>query len=123
MLRRHQANIDLKRNVLVIADTETPFLGEADIPSGIFNPSASIGQQLGTNSVPSPNASTLSATRPLPASAAAAAAAARSQTRSQSFDEASVTNLIGLGFSRDEVIKALEQTGGNAELAASILFS
>lgn len=128
MLKRHQANIDLKRNVLVIADTETPFLSEADIPQGIFNPSASIGQQLGGGPLPSSNAETA---KPPAATAAANAAASRSQSstapRAQApqanVDEETVNNLIGLGFSRQEVIRALQQTGGNAELAASILFS
>ncbi len=128
-MKRHQANIDLKRNVLVIADTETPFLSEADIPQGIFNPSASIGQQLGGGPLPSSNAETA---KPPAATAAANAAASRSQSstaprtqvpQTANFDEETVNNLIGLGFSRQEVIRALQQTGGNAELAASILFS
>lgn len=128
MLKRHQAIIDLKRNVLVIADVETPFLGEADIPTNLFNPSASIGQQLGGGPLPSSNAQP-SSSRPPAASAAARAASARNQTTSNAptpttnFDEETINNLVGLGFSRNEVIRALQQTGGNAELAASILFS
>lgn len=128
MLKRHQANIDLKRNVLVIADIETPFLGEADIPTNIFNPSASIGQQLGGGPLPSSNIEN-NASRPPAASAAARAANARNETSSSTsrpaanFDEATINNLVGLGFNRNEVIRALQQTGGNAELAASILFS
>ncbi|CCH45132.1 DNA damage-inducible protein 1 [Wickerhamomyces ciferrii] len=141
MLKRHQANIDLKRNVLVIADVETPFLGDAEIPS-MFNPSGTIGQQLGGGPLPSSNNQTATATeppsslnRPSAANAAANAAVTRNNQTSSSFsagnhqasrpnfDDAVITNLMGLGFSRDQVIRALDQTGGNAELAASILFS
>lgn len=39
------------------------------------------------------------------------------------FPEAVVANLMQLGFSRERVVQALEATGGNAETAASLLFS
>jgi len=40
----------------------------------------------------------------------------------QQFDEQVIKQLMSLGFNRDTVIKALEDSGGNADIAASLLF-
>lgn len=42
--------------------------------------------------------------------------------QSNSFPEASITSLQNLGIDRGEAIRLLEMTGGNADMAASLLF-
>lgn len=137
MLKRHQANIDLKRNVLSIADVETPFLGEAEIPknSPFYNDNktpSGVGNILGGSSSQEPLSAGSSASQPASVAAAKAAASrnnASSQpaqsaqsSQSQTFNEDTVRNLINLGFSREQVIRALKQANGNAEFAAAFLF-
>ena len=41
---------------------------------------------------------------------------------SSNFNETEISNLMRLGFSRDQVLQALRATNGNAEMAASLLF-
>lgn len=120
MLKRHQALIDLGRDSLKIAGAETRFLGESEIPKTFTaqapephqkEPNQGQGQTLGvvpgglptTEVVPKPSAS-------------------RANRPQQSHDENSIKKLTDLGFSRSEAISALNQTNGNAELAASLLF-
>ena len=40
----------------------------------------------------------------------------------RTFPEQTIKQLMDLGFPRDAVVKALKQTNGNAEFAASLLF-
>lgn len=117
MLKRHQACVDLQEDVLRIAGVQTKFLGESEIPNMFAaQPPQSGGQQLGSTSgedrsaaVPASSFGSLSTT---PASRA----------NRHSVSEAKIKQLTDLGFSRNESIKALEQTNGNAELAAAMLF-
>lgn len=175
MLKRHQACVDLRRNVLTIADIETQFLGEADIPKEFDTRDNSTGTTASTtanpqypqvqpgnlSSIPLPqftgslplgapgvpgvpgipgvpgapdqrrSTSSMGFQPTQPAAAAAAAAAARNHSSSSSpvdnhsfktYPENVVKQLMDLGFSRTEVIKALDLTGGNADYAASLLF-
>ena len=63
------------------------------------------------------------------AGAAAAAATAAATTvapapaSSGGVDETKVSQLVGMGFSRDEAVAALESTGGDAEQAAGLLLA
>jgi len=149
MLKRHQACIDLQKGKLVIRDVEVPFLGEADIPKNeevmMDEPTVAgpAGTQVGARSgaVTQPAAAS-----PQPtnfqgqgktvgqASSSTSQAQTHPQTpppsqRSQhahplaarSFPQADINQLVEMGFSRDEVIQALEMTGGNVELAAGLL--
>ncbi|KAH3687015.1 hypothetical protein WICPIJ_002009 [Wickerhamomyces pijperi] len=136
MLRRHQANIDLKNNVLKIADTETPFLSGKDVPNdfGVEQLAQDLGNQVGTSFGGGAAANGADPKRQKvtpPAQAAAQAALNRNNPGSATStatssvpqpNEASITQLVGLGFSRAEAISALAQTGGNVDLAASLLF-
>lgn len=132
MLKRHQANIDLKNNVLKIADTETPFLTGKDVPND-FDPeklAQTLGDQVDLSSEPKRQKFT-------PSTAAAQAALSRNSgsqsttapatstaSRPQPIqpNEQAIAQLVGLGFSRAEAISALAQAGGNVDMAAALLF-
>lgn len=105
MLRRHQCCIDLKRNVLMIGSVgaELPFLGEGDIGK----------QPFFDEKAPAEAA---------PAEAAPAPSTALSAPSSSNVDESKVEQLMSLGFTRAQVIEALQATGGNQELAGALLF-
>ncbi|CDH10856.1 probable DNA damage-inducible protein 1 [Zygosaccharomyces bailii ISA1307] len=111
MLKRHQACVDLQKDVLKIAGVETKFLGESEIPK-VFAPQAPFknGDNL-LSSVP--------AGVPLKPSVAAPSG---SSATNGSITESKIKQLTDLGFSRHEAVKALKQTNGNAELAAALLF-
>ncbi|GAV50858.1 hypothetical protein ZYGR_0AD00410 [Zygosaccharomyces rouxii] len=119
MLKRHQALIDLGKDSLKIAGVETRFLGESEIPKA-FTAQAPEAHQQKTEQGPG---QTLGATpggsAPTPAAPRPSAARAN---RPKSHDESNIKQLTDLGFSRSEAINALDQTDGNAELAASLLF-
>lgn len=131
MLRRHKCIVDLVRDVLVVGgNIETPFLRESEIENNPFNPESAgqtLGGGLGGNifSDPIPPANVTPTPTSSAASSAAAAAAKRlgqSSTREYSPNEKDITQLIDLGFSRQDAIKALVRTEGNVEMAAAYLF-
>ncbi|QLQ79576.1 hypothetical protein HG537_0C02230 [Torulaspora globosa] len=108
MLKRHQACIDLQKDVLRIAGVETRFLSESEIPKDF------VENMVG----PNPAAAGNPETKPGPSSRAAAPA----DQGTAAFPETVIKHLMDLGFSRKEVIAALQRAGGNSEIAASILF-
>jgi DNA damage-inducible protein 1 len=147
MLKRHQACIDLLHNKLRFGHTEIAFLGEADIPRReeekmkdepvVSGPS---GTEVGAISGTVRPAGTAKAAHdalesgaagkspaPVPAQAPAPAApqASSSSTTAPSaaqYTEQAISQLVTLGFSREEAINALDATGGNVEYAAGLLF-
>jgi len=150
MLRRHQAIIDLKANVLRIGEVETPFLGEADLPESArerpedlaeaehlansaakrardtaANLASSSGQAAAAGSnAGAPGSSAVTAGSG-PSIAAAAPAAAKPSPASQvapAFPEEVVQSLMALGVSREQAVAALQAAGGNPDLAAGLLF-
>ncbi|SMN21697.1 similar to Saccharomyces cerevisiae YER143W DDI1 DNA damage-inducible v-SNARE binding protein with a role in suppression of protein secretion [Maudiozyma saulgeensis] len=138
MLKRHQACVDLRRNVLKIADTETAFLGEADIPKE-FGSSATLTESNPSSNNWKPNEPNNFKNIPVPqmmdSSRTPFAGHPQPQQTNQQFGNNNNTSsvpqpyppkviqqLMDLGFSRTEVIKALNMTGGNPEFAASLLF-
>lgn len=133
MLKRHQACIDLTRDKLVIQGVEVSFLGEADIPkeaeealgdeptvSGpggttIGGRTGAISQSEAASGMPGPSSSA----RPAAPSAPAPTPAAPAQPQ---FPDEAIGQLMQLGFSREDAIRALEASGGNVEYAAGLLF-
>ncbi|KAH7959769.1 hypothetical protein HPB49_013696 [Dermacentor silvarum] len=95
--------IDLKRNVLVMGTTgtETPFLGEGELPEcarlQMLTASQS-GSTLGSEASPRAGGS-------------------------EEFPAATVDQLIALGFQRDKVVAALRQASGNSDQALAALLA
>jgi len=150
MLRRHQAIIDLKANVLRIGEVETPFLGEADLPESArerpedlaeaehlansaakrardtaANLASSSGQAAaaGSNSgAPGSSAVTAGSGPSIAAAAPAAAKPSPAPQAAPAFPEEVVQSLMALGVSREQAVAALQAAGGNPDLAAGLLF-
>ncbi|TPX32679.1 hypothetical protein SmJEL517_g04186 [Synchytrium microbalum] len=139
MLKRHQACIDLKKNVLVINEEDIPFLSEHELPdkakwetSGspmATSPTQPSGQPLGG---PSSSSSSVPPSSRPPAQAAGNAAAARAagvggannsnNPAAAKYPEASIQSLVDLGATRAEAIAALDASGGNPDVAANMFF-
>lgn len=145
MLRRHKCVIDLERDLLVVGgNIEAKFLHELKVHPNSLLPGAGgsssstfggPGVPLGSNSadnnnltssiVPANSTPGPNLKQEAPHTAAAVAAAKRQNTgpaSAKSFKEEDIAQLIGLGFSKEEAIFALEQSQGNVEVAASLLF-
>ena len=149
MLKRHQCVIDLKKNVLKIGTTgdEIPFLGEGDIPNQMHQEEKQQDATMNTtdnnnnnnnnnNKVLVPDVAEVSGVHERPSRPATTEISGvvspplagglrgeRAGGTADAFPEVVVSNLMQLGFSRERVVQALEATGGNAETAASLLFS
>ena len=139
MLKRHQALIDLRKGALVIMDQEVPFLGEGDIPKNeiLFSEEPTVegpgGMQMGgrTGAImapPSEERPRGEADRPqrqgqtVANTPSAPASATLSQPSQGTYPPAHISQLMDLGFSRNEVLRALQMAGGNLEVAAGILY-
>lgn len=107
MLRRHKCNIDLGQDALLIGDHKISFLSESEITKKI--------KPLNT----SPPNETKEAQIDVPSSASSRQS---QDPASGGFAEGDLTQLISLGFTRQEAMAALKATNGNVELAASLLF-
>lgn len=102
-LKRHQCSIDLQKHLLrfPILDVELPFLSEHEIPKSALFHQEDVIKDPATRASPPP--STIE-----PASG---------------HSEEKITTLMQLGFPREKCIAALQATGGNEDMAASMLFS
>ncbi|KNC80987.1 hypothetical protein SARC_06661, partial [Sphaeroforma arctica JP610] len=103
MLKRHQCSIDLKKNVLHIGTTggETPFLSENELPKEI-----DITQVEPSTPTPTTPSAINTTTPTAPES---------------KFDAQSIQRLVDFGFERAQVIRVLEMTEGNVDMAANLL--
>jgi DNA damage-inducible protein 1 len=112
MLKRHQACIDLAKNVLRISTEEVAFLPEHEIPGHLKEDDAPKATPTTAASKPQAPVSTTAGT----------SSQATASGNAQKFPEASIQMLMNLGVSRPEAIVALEACNGNADLAANMLF-
>ena len=125
MLKAHQACIDLEKNALRIQGREVQFLAEHELPdkARIFEAGA-VEEADAEASQPSgsqpqqhfPGAGNTLGAAPAPAPVASATAAA------SQFPEESIKILMDLGVTREAAIATLEASGGNVDVAASMLF-
>ncbi|GAA5921545.1 hypothetical protein JCM1841_000563 [Sporobolomyces salmonicolor] len=148
MLKRHQASIDLLQDALIIQGRKIPFLPEHEIPKGEFREVEVdadgnvryLDEIPPADALPDPSTSSASSSStPFPGSGNTLGAAPSSSNpttakRVRSNDpepastvgghsEEAISSLVALGVDRNEAVKLLDATGGNAEMAASLLFS
>ncbi|KAJ1981351.1 DNA damage-inducible protein 1 [Dimargaris xerosporica] len=117
ILRRHQATIDLARDVLVISGLETPFLKEHEI-----NKLSSQSLAKASAAASSTAAVRAAAASPSQGKSSGASGTSKSTGPSAQFSEDAIRTLIGFGVTREQAIKTLQAAGGNVELAASLIF-
>jgi DNA damage-inducible protein 1 len=144
MLKRHQACIDLVNNTLRFSHTEVSFLPENEIPLNqrrrmldeptVQGPNGTeIGAKTGTvrpaGTAKAAHESLEKAKNPSVQAGSSdgqwSAAGESSTTGAQAasrFPENDIASLVGLGFSREEAVAALDKTDGNVEYAAGLLF-
>lgn len=140
MLKRHQMCIDLKENALRVQDEMIPFLPENEIPKQleehmledepkIEGPGGTkVGARTGTvekhgqstpadrreNAGPSQGSAAASSSQ-------AGSSAATATAASRNVSAESIAKITNLGFTREEAIQALQQVGGDVELAVGLL--
>lgn len=140
MLKAHQACIDLQKGVLRIQGREVSFLPEHELPEKARILEAGVDAD---GSLPSPQAvSSSSGSSSMlrggssalqnPGSSGLRFPGAGHTLRGVSTVEAAGTDarypesdiqaLVGLGASRENAVRLLEASGGNADVAASMLF-
>jgi len=121
MLRRHQAILDLKANVLRIQDEAVPFLAESEIPENLRS-----SQKLADDQVnelekklkeTANNTNTNKPTQPQHVQPQSPV-----QPQNSTSVEGAIKTLMDLGNTRQEALEALTVSNGNVEMAASYLF-
>jgi DNA damage-inducible protein 1 len=139
MLKRFQAVVDLRSNTLSIGDEVVPFLGEGDVPmdqrvgAGAEDDDAAMDEDkvmeqsrreaeeadLARAAAASTEAGGERPQTPPPPISAGAAAS--SGPAAPSVNEAAVSNLTQMGFSREQALGALDACNGDADMAAAML--
>lgn len=128
MLKAHQACIDLEKNALRIQGREVQFLSEHELPEKARDP---IHLDPATDApAPEATAPSAAASTSFPGGGRSLGAVASGRTtaptpqraRSNNHPEESIRMLMDLGASRELAISTLEASGGNVDVAASLLF-
>lgn len=101
LLRRHQCVVDFKKNVLCVDEEEVPFLSEHETKAELLHQASSDDGLL-------PPGGGLRRTED-------------SKAR-KDIEEEFIRRVMSIGATRSEAIAALEKTGWNPDLAASLLF-
>ncbi len=117
MLKRHQGIIDLRNNVLIMGESATPFLGEAEI--GDIN---AYGME---EYIPEAEEEEVEAEVEVEPASVEVHKEDEDSRDDKSFSnefEGNILQLMNLGFTRERAVQALEMTEGNPDLAASLLF-
>ncbi|GMK58201.1 hypothetical protein CspeluHIS016_0502330 [Cutaneotrichosporon spelunceum] len=111
MLKRHQACIDLSANCLRFGDTNVPFLSEHELPEAA---------RMGPPASGTPGPSTLQPH----ASAGPSVTPQRRPSRVSGTtpSSADIETLVSLGATPDQAAQLLEASGGDVDVAASMLF-
>lgn len=146
MLRSYQAVVDLGKGCLNIGGVSVAFMSEGEVERGRLVDKADDGGVVGLalalgltqGAVPARAAADAAERRQreaagpaaLGSSAAGASAAVPATTSSAAsapapaavFPEAAIASLMDLGFSRAQVLQALQAADGNSEMAALVLF-
>ncbi|KAL7753827.1 DNA damage-inducible protein 1 [Sorochytrium milnesiophthora] len=135
MLKRHQAIIDLEKNVLRIQGAEIRFLSEHELPDKARDFENTPEEVTAAGSSSQAEASSSSNAPLQPPSAPAAATPPSSSLSSSSsstapaqppsataVNEDHVQQLMALGVGRAEALQALKLADGNVDLAAGMLF-
>lgn len=106
MLRRHKCCIDLIKDALIVGGQEIKFLSEYQIERLVLPFQATFGADRKFGNVPD------EVVKPTE----------HNRDGVRTAIETSVSQLMLLGFSKDEATRALEQVNGDVELAAALLF-
>ncbi|KAF4126759.1 DNA damage-inducible protein 1 [Geosmithia morbida] len=115
MLKRYQSTLNLEKGCLIIQSEEIPFLGEADIPKGVEEQAADEPTAPGPSGTRIGQESGVSTTT-------ASAAPPTQQAGEASVSPQHIETLISMGADRARAIQALQASGDNVDMAASILF-
>ena len=114
-LKRHEACIDLKENVLRIGATSVEFLPESELPKSAFNPGATRPTPPASPTAAAGSNTTTTTTTTTSTSAPSAASTTAS-------DDA-IAQILALGYSHEQAVRALSQTNNDVEFAINLLLS
>lgn len=144
MLKRHQAMLDFRKGCLVIQDEQVEFLGESEIPKNDYEMEAEneptvegpggvkVGGRTGALIEPSIQSTPARYGGASGSGSGGAQSSAQQPTQPQqlsqqpaaqpSYTDEAVEQLEGLGFSKQQAVAALNATGGDVNMAATLLF-
>ena len=133
MLKRHQCQIDLKRNVLVFGTTgtETKFLTESELPecAKLSSKAVSMEEALAESAKEAEHRDVERAMaeskrhKGEDTSSAASASASTEVGPGDKFTEDDVKKLVGYGFERAKVLEELRAQNGDVTQATAALFA